>query len=92
MARPARSPVPAVLLPLLLVCLASPARPALAQRGLSADERRVITAVDRAVNINSGTMNFAGVREVGRLFAGRFEELGFRTRWVAVLLARMLKS
>jgi glutamate carboxypeptidase len=41
-----------------------------------------IALLERAVNINSGTQNFAGVREVGKLFAGEFERLGFRTRWV----------
>lgn len=36
----------------------------------------------RAVDINSGTLNFAGVREVGRLFAAELESLGFSTRWI----------
>ena len=27
-------------------------------------------------------MNFAGVREVGRVFRAEFDDLGFRTRWV----------
>ncbi len=64
-----------------------------AAAGLSAAERRMVAAVDRqiparlallerTVNVNSGTMNFDGVREVGRLFAPEFERLGFRTRWV----------
>ncbi len=34
------------------------------------------------MNINSGTMNLAGVREVGRLFGAELESLGFKTRWV----------
>ena len=38
--------------------------------------------LERTVNLNSGTMNFAGVAEVGRVFAAEFEELGFETRWV----------
>jgi len=56
-------------------------------------ERRVVAAVDRgtpaalqllerAVDINSGTMNLAGVREVGQLFRAEFDALGFATRWV----------
>jgi glutamate carboxypeptidase len=60
---------------------------------LSADERAIVAHVDahsaealtlleRAVNINSGTQNLAGVREVGKLFAGELEALGFATRWV----------
>lgn len=38
--------------------------------------------LERAVNINSGTMNFAGVRETARLFTPEFEALGFTVRWV----------
>ena len=60
---------------------------------LATDEQAVVTYVDahnaealllleRAVNINSGTGNHAGVREVGKLFADEFEALGFTTRWV----------
>jgi len=33
------------------------------------------------VNINSGTMNLAGVREVGRILGEQFDALGFETRW-----------
>jgi glutamate carboxypeptidase len=69
-----------------------PPRPA-EGAGLSPTERRVAEAVDRhadaslallerAVDINSGTMNLAGVREVGRLFEPEFKALGFETRWV----------
>ena len=60
---------------------------------LAGDEQAVVTYVDahnaealllleRAVNINSGTGNHPEVREVGRLFAGEFEALGFTTQWV----------
>ncbi len=34
-----------------------------------------------SVNINSGTMNFFGVREVAELMMPHFEEIGFETRW-----------
>jgi glutamate carboxypeptidase len=34
------------------------------------------------VEINSGTLNFAGVREVGRIFGEQLAELGFATRWI----------
>ncbi|MCZ6617989.1 MAG: M20/M25/M40 family metallo-hydrolase, partial [Gammaproteobacteria bacterium] len=37
--------------------------------------------LERTVNINSGTMNFAGVRAVGQVFRAEFDNLGFRTRW-----------
>lgn len=59
---------------------------------LSATEQQIVAAVraqaaqgltllERAVNINSGTMNHAGVRAVGQLFGAEFAQLGFATRW-----------
>jgi glutamate carboxypeptidase len=61
--------------------------------GLTPQERKIVAAVDRGapgamellrrtVDMNSGTMNLEGVREVGRVFAFQFEALGFETRWV----------
>lgn len=61
--------------------------------GLSAPERAVVAAVERrlpagrallerSVNLNSGTMNFAGVRAAGALFAPEFAALGFDTTWI----------
>lgn len=41
-----------------------------------------IALLERAVNINSGTMNADGVRAVGRVFADELDRLGFRTRWI----------
>ncbi|MCP4204556.1 MAG: M20 family metallopeptidase [bacterium] len=38
--------------------------------------------LERVVDINSGTMNFAGVREVGEIFAAELEDLGFQTEWL----------
>ena len=60
---------------------------------LDPDERAIVGHVDahnaealalleRAVNIKSGKQNFAGVREVGKLFAAELDGLGFTTRWV----------
>jgi glutamate carboxypeptidase len=60
---------------------------------LSAEEERIAAAVDprspeaqafleSTVNINSGTMNRAGVKEVGRVYRQFLDELGFETRWV----------
>ena len=34
------------------------------------------------VNVNSGTMNFAGVRQVGEILKQRFDSIGFRTEWL----------
>lgn len=36
----------------------------------------------KTININSGSMNFEGVREVGRVLSPEFDKLGFETRWV----------
>lgn len=49
---------------------------------IDADNERALALLERAVNINSGTMNFAGVREVGMLFRAEFDALGFKTEWV----------
>lgn len=38
--------------------------------------------LERVVNINSGTMNFEGVKAVGKELQPEFDRLGFRTRWV----------
>ena len=43
---------------------------------------RALELLEKSVNINSGTLNFAGVREVGELFRREFEELGFATEWI----------
>src|SRR5262245_55371713 len=59
----------------------------------SSTERSILAAVEagnpaalalleKVVNINSGTHNFAGVRAVGDVFARELERLGFRTTWV----------
>ncbi|MES2006356.1 MAG: M20/M25/M40 family metallo-hydrolase [Bacteroidota bacterium] len=37
-----------------------------------------------AVNINSGTLNKAGVRKVGDVFAKEFTKAGFATEWVSL--------
>jgi glutamate carboxypeptidase len=61
--------------------------------GLTSDERSLATYIDahnhealalleRVVNINSGTQNFEGVREVGRAFRAELDALGFNTRWI----------
>lgn len=41
-----------------------------------------IALLERSVNINSGTMNHAGVREVGKVFRAELDQLGFKTRWI----------
>lgn len=62
---------------------------------LTATERRLVAAVqqnmpqsekllEQVVNINSGTLNVKGVREVGDVFRKEFDALGFKTEWVAM--------
>jgi len=51
-------------------------------RYLAQSEEEAIALLERVVNINSGTMNHAGVREVGRIFREELDALGFQTRWV----------
>jgi glutamate carboxypeptidase len=64
-----------------------------AQARLSADEQAIVRHVDegfdaavglleRVVNINSGTQNTPGVREVADVFRAEFDLLGFDTEWV----------
>src|ERR1051325_1384331 len=49
-----------------------------------AHETDQIAFLEKAVNINSGTFNLAGVREVGRLFAPELASIGFDTSWIAL--------
>ena len=75
---------------LLILFIVTSSLPLLSQK--KGIERKIVNAVEKheqeavellktSVNINSGTMNFDGVREVGRLFMKEFEELGFTTSW-----------
>lgn len=40
-----------------------------------------IGMLEKAVNINSGTQNLKGVKQVGMLFKHEFEKIGFETQW-----------
>ena len=46
-----------------------------------ARESEAVALLERLVNVNSGTLNLAGVREVGRLLRAEYDALGFTTRW-----------
>jgi len=61
--------------------------------GLTGTEQKIVQAVDagladsnalleRLVNINSGTLNPAGVRQVADVLRPEFEALGFQVRWI----------
>ena len=62
-------------------------------QGLSAPEKDILRYVDKnhdesveflrqTVDINSGTMNPRGVKEVGEIYQQFLKDLGFETRWV----------
>ncbi len=81
---------PQFLMPLLAACLLH-ASVGIAGE-LTATEQKIVAAVkersaaalqflESTVNVNSGTMNFAGVREVGKMFRAELDQLGFTTRW-----------
>lgn len=41
-----------------------------------------LSLLEKMVNINSGTANIAGVRQIGEILKPLFEQLGFKTYWV----------
>jgi len=60
---------------------------------LNDKESLIVTEIDKeidkslmlletVVNINSGTMNFDGVKKVGRVFEKELQSIGFQTRWI----------
>jgi glutamate carboxypeptidase len=64
-----------------------------ARSALSPQEQRIVTVagdetaraielLEKLVNVNSGTMNSAGVEQVGRIMMEELEVLGFTTRWI----------
>ena len=76
---------------LLAICAIAASAPAAA--ALSQPEQVMLTTVDsqqarttaflqRIVDQNSGTMNFAGVEAVRRMVEPEFQSLGFKTEWI----------
>lgn len=81
--------LPRLILISTLCCFSS----LVAAQNLSVIEKNIVAEVkkstpaaldllERSVNINSGTMNLEGVREVGDLFGKELASLGFQTKWV----------
>jgi glutamate carboxypeptidase len=77
---------------LVILTLSAPAATSDGQ-SLSANERKMrewieahtaeqTAFLEKVVNINSGTLNLAGVKAVGDEFAREFQALGFETRWI----------
>jgi len=63
--------------------------------GLTAEEQKVMDYIDanmpraiallkESVDINSGTLNIAGVKKVGAIFAREFEKANFKTKWISM--------
>ncbi|MDP2040875.1 MAG: M20/M25/M40 family metallo-hydrolase [Algoriphagus sp.] len=78
----------ALLLILVFVSILS-----FAQQKLTKDEQKLIELIDKnyketlaqleeVININSGSLNKEGVREVGRVFEREFQKIGFQTEWI----------
>ncbi|MTI21354.1 M20 family peptidase, partial [Fulvivirga sp. RKSG066] len=73
---------------ILILCISS-----VAFGQLSKTEKKIVKAVDKdlekytellkeIINMNSGTMNFEGVRQVGQVLIKEFDALGMETKWV----------
>ena len=55
------------------------------KRIVSTIEKNNVEAIDfleKVVNINSGTLNAKGVKEVGMVFKDAFDNIGFETKWI----------
>lgn len=81
---------PLTLLLALTICLVSPL---MGQNRLTKTEKKILKHVEgyeeeaidfleKVVNINSGTLNLEGVRQVGQVFADAFEAIDFTTEWI----------
>jgi glutamate carboxypeptidase len=82
-----------IRIPVLSAALLAAAPAVAGAQQLSPQEQRIVQYVDahadeavgfleRIVNINSGTLNAPGVREVGRAFQAPLDSLGFDVRWI----------
>jgi len=49
---------------------------------VEADRERNLKLLEALVRVNSGTMNLAGVEQVGSMLRPEFEQLGFQVKWV----------
>lgn len=48
---------------------------------VSANNEEALSFLEDVVNINSGTLNTTGVKEVGQVFTKAFDIIGFKTSW-----------
>ncbi len=49
---------------------------------VDAERDRTVALLERLVNVNSGTMNVAGVTKIGAMMRAELEPLGFAMRWI----------
>lgn len=49
---------------------------------VDAHHQEALKLLEEVVNINSGSMNFEGVKKVGMIFKSKLDALGFDTKWV----------
>ncbi|MBA3835441.1 MAG: M20/M25/M40 family metallo-hydrolase [Sphingomonas sp.] len=51
---------------------------------VDAEQERTVAMLEKWVNQNSGTMNFAGVKVVGQMLRAELEPLGFKVDWIDI--------
>ncbi len=78
-----------------LVCLVLVFSLSLSAQRLSRVEKKIVKSIEtnnteaisfleEVVNINSGTLNLAGVKKVGAVFGTAFENIGLETTWITM--------
>ena len=68
-----------------LAALSAPERAML--RSIDADRERSVALLRTLVEVNSGTLNLAGVTKVGEMLRAELEPLGFKVDWVPMAAA-----
>lgn len=51
---------------------------------LEKNYQETIALLEETVNVNSGTFNLEGVKEVGKIYAREFAKIGFSTEWISL--------
>ena len=51
-------------------------------QNVEATDQSAIDFLEKVVNINSGSMNHAGVKQVADVFDSEFQNIGFETSWI----------
>ena len=54
---------------------------------VEAEQERTVAMLEKWVNQNSGTMNFAGVQAVGDMLRDELQPLGFKVEWIDISAA-----